>query len=112
VAQKIYGNRRAAVAGQLRLDGKAEMITGATVPAAAGPFAAAPKQATLFLAQCIAQENGTSRPGVAGLPEMRLVFVLADRGRIHDTWQVSGLRGTGSHDYSIENVDVSVAYSF
>jgi indole-3-acetate monooxygenase len=43
---------------------------------------------------------------------MRLVFVPADRCRIHDTWHVSGLRGTGSHDYSIEDVDVSDEYCF
>jgi alkylation response protein AidB-like acyl-CoA dehydrogenase len=43
---------------------------------------------------------------------VRLIFVPADRCRIHDTWYVSGLRGTGSHDYSIEDVDVATDYSF
>jgi alkylation response protein AidB-like acyl-CoA dehydrogenase len=41
---------------------------------------------------------------------MRLVFVLADQCRIHDTRLVSGLRGTGNHDYSIENVEVAAEY--
>jgi alkylation response protein AidB-like acyl-CoA dehydrogenase len=40
-----------------------------------------------------------------------LLFVPADQCRIHDTWRVSGLRGTGSHDYSMKNVRVPAAYS-
>jgi alkylation response protein AidB-like acyl-CoA dehydrogenase len=37
--------------------------------------------------------------------------VPAERARIHDTWRVSGLRGTGSHDYSLEGVFVPAAYA-
>ena len=44
-------------------------------------------------------------------PATRLVFVPAERTRIHDTWRVSGLRGTGSHDYSLERVPVPAAYA-
>jgi len=112
VAKDIYGDRRAAVAGQLQPGGKAEMIAGGYRASGRWSFGSGSKQATWFLGQCIVQENGTPRPGAAGFPEMRLVFVPADRCRIHDTWYVSGLRGTGSHDYSIEGVDVSAEYCF
>jgi alkylation response protein AidB-like acyl-CoA dehydrogenase len=40
-----------------------------------------------------------------------LLFVPAEQCRIHDTWHVIGLRGTGSHDYSVKGVTVPVAYS-
>src|SRR3954447_11775962 len=32
-----------------------------------------------------------------GLPEQRIIVVPAASATIHDTWRVSGLRGTGSH---------------
>src|SRR5260370_742525 len=53
--------------------------------------------------------GGRRRAG--GRPATRLVFVPADRARIHDTWRVSGLRGTGSHDYSLEGVMVPAAFA-
>src|SRR5215470_16853745 len=42
---------------------------------------------------------------------MRLLFVPAEQCRLHDTWHVGGLRGTGSHDYSLKAVEVPVEYS-
>jgi alkylation response protein AidB-like acyl-CoA dehydrogenase len=36
----------------------------------------------------------------------RLAFVPRASVQIHDTWQVAGLRGTGSHDCSLERVPV------
>lgn len=112
VAETIYGDSRAAVAGQLQPGGKAEVIDGGYRASGRWPFGSGSQQATWFLGQCAIHENGTPRPGLGGLPEMRLVFVPADQCRIHDTWHVSGLRGTGSHDYSIEDVDVSAEYCF
>jgi indole-3-acetate monooxygenase len=109
-AKNIYGDRRAAVAGQLQPRGKAEMIDGGYRVTGRWSFGSGSKQATWFLAQCVVHENGRPRSGADGVPEMRLVFVPADRCRIHDTWHVSGLRGTGSNDYSIENVDVPAEY--
>jgi alkylation response protein AidB-like acyl-CoA dehydrogenase len=44
-------------------------------------------------------------------PVPRLAFVPRDAAEIHDTWDVAGLRGTGSHDVSVTNVDVRRAYS-
>ena len=111
-AEQIYGGRRAVVAGQLEPGGKADMVVGGYRASGRWPFGSGCKQATWFLAQCVVHENGNARPGVAGRPEVRLIFVPADRCRIHDTWYVSGLRGTGSHDYSIEDVDVATDYSF
>jgi alkylation response protein AidB-like acyl-CoA dehydrogenase len=92
--------------------GKAELIDGGYRASGRWPFGSGCKQATWFLAQCVVHENGNARPGVGGRPEVRLVFVPADKCRIHDTWYVSGLRGTGSHDYSMENVEVPAEYSF
>jgi alkylation response protein AidB-like acyl-CoA dehydrogenase len=41
-----------------------------------------------------------------GAPHMRMFFFPAKDITIHDTWHVSGLRGTGSHDYEVTDVIV------
>jgi alkylation response protein AidB-like acyl-CoA dehydrogenase len=102
-AARIFGDRRAAVAGHLAPFGRAEAIQGGYRATGRWPFGSGSKHATWFLAQCVL--------GKSGRPETRLLFVPAAQCRIHDTWHVSGLRGTGSHDYSVRNVTVPAAYS-
>jgi alkylation response protein AidB-like acyl-CoA dehydrogenase len=41
-----------------------------------------------------------------GLPEQRIIVVPAASATIHGNWYVSGLRGTGSHDVSLQDVFV------
>ncbi len=49
---------------------------------------------------------GGTRIGATDAPEVRLMFFSPDQLRIHDTWHASGLRGTGSHDFEVENAFV------
>jgi len=45
-------------------------------------------------------------PLPSGAPGVRSVLFRADDTTIHDTWDTVGLRGTGSHDFSVDNVEV------
>jgi len=47
----------------------------------------------------------------SGAPEIRLVFYPAHEGKILDTWDASGLRGTGSHDFQIEDLFIPEAHT-
>ena len=107
-AREVFGDRRAVVAGQLEPGGIAEAVKGGYRVSGRWPFASGCQHATWLLAHCVVP-GGRRRAG--GRPTTRLVFVPADRARIHDTWRVSGLRGTGSHDYSLEGVMVPAAYA-
>jgi alkylation response protein AidB-like acyl-CoA dehydrogenase len=50
--------------------------------------------------------NGQPVKTASGAPLMREVFVPASAVRIIDTWDSTGLRGTASHDYTIDDVFV------
>ena len=108
-AREVFGDRRAVVAGQLEPGGTAEVVRGGYRVSGRWPFASGCRHATWLLAHCVVAERARGRAGAR--PATRLVFVPADRARIHDTWRVSGLRGTGSHDYSLERVLVPAAYA-
>ncbi|GGN92970.1 flavin-dependent monooxygenase [Actinoplanes lobatus] len=57
--------------------------------------------------------DGGPRPGpVPGTPLMRSVLVPASQARVVDTWQVLGLRGTGSHDVEVRGVQVPNEHTF
>jgi alkylation response protein AidB-like acyl-CoA dehydrogenase len=47
-----------------------------------------------------------------GLPEQRIVVMPASSATIHGDWHVMGLRGTGSHDVSANDVFVPDAWTF
>jgi alkylation response protein AidB-like acyl-CoA dehydrogenase len=44
-------------------------------------------------------------------PELRSLLVRRDQVEIHDTWDTAGLRGTGSHDFSVRDLDIPHAHS-
>jgi len=110
-ARRIFGDPRAVVAGHLAPFGQAEAIRGGYRASGRWPFGSGGKHATWFLAHCALRPRGRARRRPTGRPATRLLFVPAGRCRIHDTWHVTGLRGTGSHDYSVKRVTVPAAHS-
>jgi alkylation response protein AidB-like acyl-CoA dehydrogenase len=61
----------------------------------------------------ICEPDGGPRLGANGKPlEQRTMFFPRSKATITDTWQVIGLRGTGSDDYAVNDLFVPEAYSF
>jgi alkylation response protein AidB-like acyl-CoA dehydrogenase len=61
----------------------------------------------------VCERDGSPRLGPNGKPlEQRTMFFHKSKAKITDTWQVIGLRGTGSDDYEINDLFVPEAYSF
>ena len=46
-----------------------------------------------------------------GRPQARLAFFPTAAATIHDTWHTSGLRGTASHDYEVESLDIPAEHT-
>lgn len=47
-----------------------------------------------------------------GAPHLRLAYLPSESCEITDTWHVGGLRGTGSHDVTLEDVEVTAEHTF
>jgi len=70
-------------------------------------FASGCQHCKWLLGNCVVMENGKPRPGfIPGSTEIRAMLFPPEAVKIIDTWSVSGLRGTGSHDIAVENLRV------
>jgi len=64
-------------------------------------------------AGCIVFEDGEPRlDAETGLPEWRILLAPRDEYEILDTWYTTGLRGTGSNDYTATDLRVPVERTF
>jgi alkylation response protein AidB-like acyl-CoA dehydrogenase len=66
-------------------------------------FASGCQHCDWLMGGCIVQDGGS--------PHARMVFFPVRDAEIIDTWTVSGLRGTGSHDMAVRDLRVPVARS-
>jgi alkylation response protein AidB-like acyl-CoA dehydrogenase len=61
-----------------------------------------------LIGNCVITQDGRPRPGpLPGSNEIRAMLFRSDQVAIIDTWEVTGLRGTGSHDIEVKNLRVS-----
>ena len=51
-------------------------------------------------------ENNEKSLARAGVPEVWLMMFTKDQVKLEDTWQVSGMKGTGSNHFSVKNAFV------
>jgi alkylation response protein AidB-like acyl-CoA dehydrogenase len=70
------------------------------------PFASGSSHATWFGGECQVFDGDEPRRDQQGNVLSRMVLVPRDDVTVHDTWDTTGLRGTASHDFSIDNVFV------
>jgi alkylation response protein AidB-like acyl-CoA dehydrogenase len=55
---------------------------------------------------CVVQKGGQPRLNQAGTPELRVMLFPVTACQVQDTWFTGGLRGTGSHDFSVRDLFV------
>jgi indole-3-acetate monooxygenase len=69
-------------------------------------FASGCQHATVLIGGSLVYENCQPRLLPNGQPETRVMLVPASAATIIDTWQTTGMRGTESHDFRVDNVFV------
>jgi len=86
--------------------GRATAVDGGLRVRGRWPFCSGCQHSRWILGGVVVETHDPARP------ELRSVLFHRDEIEIHDTWDTSGLRGTGSHDYSVADVFVPAARSF
>jgi alkylation response protein AidB-like acyl-CoA dehydrogenase len=106
-AQEVFGrDPRAICAGVVQPYGRASHSGGGFQVSGRWPFASGCQHSTWIFCCCQVFEDGRVRLTAQGEPELRLCFLPMSQVSIHDTWDVSGLAGTGSHDVEVSEVFV------
>jgi indole-3-acetate monooxygenase len=110
-AEEVVADPRAPTAGIFAPTGAAVRVDGGVKVSGRWKFASGIHHSQWLMAGCLIMENGQPRMTPLG-PEAIHVFVPVKSIEIHDTWQVSGLCGTGSHDVSAKDVFVPASRVF
>ena len=109
VTEKIYADPGLIIAGTLNPLGTAVRCDGGYRISGQWPFASGVHNAQYFWSQSIIHEDGARLKDDRGFVFCESM-VPVEQIEILDTWRVSGLRGSGSHDVRIDDVFVADEY--
>ena len=113
IGWKIWGNDPRAILAWGPGQAEAEAIDGGYRLTAKAAFASGSHHATWLGAHgsAVREADGSLRPGPGGKPEVRTLLFPAGETEIVETWDVMGLRGTGSDAYEVEDLFVPEAHT-
>lgn len=98
-------------AGSARVGGKAWAVAAGYRVKGRWNFASGIQNANWLYCTCVMMDGDTPRVTAAGTPRLRAVWVPREQVAIVDTWSVMGMRGTGSQDFTVDDVFVPAARS-
>ena len=86
--------------------GQAVAVEGGYRATGRWPFASGCQHAGWIQGGCRIFDGDKARLEANGMPAVRVLFFPAASCEILDTWDTTGMRGTGSHDFSVNDVFV------
>jgi len=111
-AREIFGrDPNVPVAGTWPPLGEAVSVNGGYRATGRWPFASGCQHARWLQAGCRIIDRDGPRPLPDGSPVVRVLFFPATNCEILDTWHTAGMRGTGSHDFTIKDVFVPAEHT-
>ncbi len=111
VARELFGSLDSCTAGAAAPTGTARIVEGGYRVSGRWAFASGIHQSTAVMAGCMLVQGDPPVPVTSGIP-MRHFVVPRASVTVLDTWHVGGLRGTGSTDFTIDDVFVPDERSF
>ncbi len=94
-------------AGQYSPNGRAERVDGGYRMSGKWQFGSGCRHADVMMGGCFVINDGEIEKADNGRPKVLMLFLpKSSTNIILDSWQVAGLCGTGSHDYTVEDVFV------
>lgn len=106
VASEIYAPANAVIAGSGAPLGRAERIPEGYRASGHWRYASGADYATAFTANCMVTSDGTPLVDADGRPLIRAMTFAPSQVAIMHSWDTSGMRGTGSHDFEVRDVVV------
>jgi alkylation response protein AidB-like acyl-CoA dehydrogenase len=111
VARDVYGDPRSVAGGVFAPKGRAVSDGDSYRVTGRWPFSSGVDHCTWLMGGCVVEENGGPRMLESGRPDVELALFPKDDVQVIDTWNVSGLRATGSHDIAVEDMLVPHDYA-
>lgn len=105
-AATIYGHADAITGGMAAPLGRARLVDGGLEVTGHWAWGSGIHHCTHFGGGCLVVDDRGKPAAAADGARAPFVFFEMDQVEIHDTWHTSGLRGTGSTDYSVERAFV------
>ena len=99
------------MAGSIRPMGRARPVDGGHRIDGRWDFASGVNHARWLMCPCVIWDGDKPMRTPAGAAMTRIFWVPAKSATILDTWHVLGLRGTGSHDFTLADVFVPQTHS-
>lgn len=112
VAQRLCSGIDFSIAGQVVPVGRAEVVDGGYRVSGRYRLASGCRHASIIIGGCVVFEGGKPRLLGNGRPEVRAMIFHPSDCKILDTWYATGLAGTGSHDFVVENLFVPAGESW
>jgi len=111
--EQIFSDPRAVLVGTLNpANTRAVECEGGFRFSGRGTYMSGSAQATYMMVSGIRMRDGKPVPADGGGVRLRTGLMPIQNGAFQDTWRVSGMRGTGSHDCSFEDVFVPHAFTY
>lgn len=110
-AEEVFGDPAGVVGGAFAPSGRAVADGDPLAVEGRWRFASNVDNCTWLMGGCMVVTGGEPRMLPGGRPDIRLVLMRADAVEVIDTWSVSGLRATGSHDFAVAGLEVPAARS-
>ena len=103
VAREMYPDIDSVTAVTFAPPGKAVKTKDGFIVNGRWPFASGCQHATWMIGHFVIFDGDSPRLQPDGLPETRFGFLPARECEILDTWTTNGLRGSGSHDWTVKD---------
>lgn len=110
-ARAIFAAPGAVSGGVFAPSGRAHRVDGGFRVSGRWSFGSGCQHCTTLLGGAMVMGEGGPERTATGRPDIRLFFFPAAEVEILDTWNVSGLLGTGSHDIAVHDALVPAAHA-
>lgn len=112
VAREMYKDIDAITGGAVVPTGRAVEVEGGFLISGRWPFCSGCQHSDWLLAGCKVYDGDVPQQRPGDIPRTIQAFVPREAVTILDTWHALGLRGSGSHDFTIDNLFVAAERTF